>query len=706
MAVPHSPQSPPRVLHLDLAQLGVNESRVLEPEPFLDPEAGLHTLGGLGGSGLALALLARAERGGRQGALVLAVGGALRRGLPTAARLSAVARSPLTGGLAEGLAGGPAALRLGRLADGLVVVGPPALGADVVQLLQRPDGSVLATRRRWADFAALDVPGRRERLAECVGDPSRASALLVGPAAADRPLGGAVAFAHLAAAELDGQKVPTRTGRGGLGRVLGRLGVGALVLDALVLDADALSQAPPPGELLAALAASPRLRARRDGGTLELWQALAARGEVPRDLAERLGAEVRAAARDRQGCRGCPTPCGLVFDVPGGAGTPAHFGASSAFVDLAPGRTFAGQLELLAEADRLGLDALELARVLELDGVSAADALGRIRDLAQGHRTAVHLATGAAALGRLRGRMDQPLARGMAWRREASRTARAAAALVGGGTDPLRAFSALVEGAELGALARLAPPLSGIDGIGDPADPRGKGQLLGWFEDLAAASDASGFCAFSAAALLTDGPMDLDTLARESAADFAADGRGFADAGARVAFARALLDAFVGGIEELGSGRPRAVGPEVDVSTAAEYAAWRGLDAGLVPSAAARARFAAGDVPGRQLDFDARPPVQVRREGLPATTRAGRVELRGGGLAERDPAGALVVGLELPATLEQVLRRAAQLRPGAPLFDAAGLPLPSAWRDGQRVFAADWLHDGDRVDLVLALGGG
>lgn len=701
MAVPHSPQAPPRVLRLDLLQLGVNESRLLDREPFADPEAGLHALGLLGGSGLALALLARAERGGAHGALVLAVGGALRRGLPTAARLSAVARSPLTGGLAEGLAGGPAALRLGTLADAIVVSGPPAVGADVLHLLQRADGAVVATRWRFGDFLALDVPQRRERLAASVGDPSRASALLVGPGAADRPLGGAVAFAHLAAAELDGQKAPTRTGRGGLGRVLGRLGVGALVL-----EADALSQAPPPGELLAALAASPRLRARRDGGTLELWQALAARGEVPRDLAERLGAEVRAAARDRQGCRGCPTPCGLVFDVPGGAGTLAHFGASSAFVDLAPGGGFAGQLELLAEADRLGLDALELACVLELDGASAADAVGRIRDLAHGHPDTAQLAAGAAALVRLRSRRDVPLARGMAWRREANPTARAAAALVGGGTDPLRAFSALVEGAELGAMARLAPPLAGIEGIGDPADPRGKGRLLGWFEDLAAASDASGFCAFSAAALLTDGPMDLDTLARESAADFAADGRGFADAGARVAFARAMIDAHVGGLEELGAGRPRAPGPEVDVSMAADYAAWRGLDGELRPSAAARAQFAAGGVPGRRLDFGARAPAQARREVSSVATQAGCVELRGGGIVEQGLAGALLIDLELPATLEQVLRRAAQLRPGAPLFDAAGAPLPSAWRGGQRVFAADWLHDGDRVDLVLALGGG
>ena len=61
----------------------------------------------------------------------------------------------------------------------------------------------------------------------------------------------------------------------------------------------------------------------------------------------------------------------------------------------------------------------------------------------------------------------------------------------------------------------------------------------------------------------------------------------------------------------------------------------------------------------------------------------------------------------IPATLARVLAEAAALRPEArDLLLVGELPRPTVYRDGERLTANDFVHAGDRLELVLALAGG
>src|SRR6185503_11589266 len=120
------------------------------------------------------------------------------------------------------------------------------------------------------------------------------------------------------------------------------------------------------------------------------------------------------------------------------------------------------------------------------------------------------LAGGAAALARALGGDGEP--------EEAAGPERGLAARLGAfvstnGADPMRTFPFLLEA---GGRERIAALLDGVplpEGALDPDLPAAKGRLVWWHENLAAALDATGFCAFSAAGLLSDGALDLDGLA-------------------------------------------------------------------------------------------------------------------------------------------------------------------------------------------------
>src|SRR6185503_10253795 len=122
-----------RVLHVDLAALERGEP---ERPASAAPAAPWSTLASWGGSALGLACLhAAARRDPRAAApFVIAVGEAVRAGLPTAARAAVLSRAPLSGLYAEGHVGGELGARLARVADALVIEGRAACAGAVLSI--------------------------------------------------------------------------------------------------------------------------------------------------------------------------------------------------------------------------------------------------------------------------------------------------------------------------------------------------------------------------------------------------------------------------------------------------------------------------------------------------------------------------------------------------------------------------------------------
>jgi aldehyde:ferredoxin oxidoreductase len=143
-----------------------------------------------------------------------------------------------------------------------------------------------------------------------------------------------------------------------MGAVLGGLGLKAVCVRARAGRATRPREA----ALLETLARSPRLAERSRGGTLELFSSAAARGLAERGAGEALAVEAGERAAEQHGCRGCPTPCGWVFERSDGTRQGARFGASHA-LGLALGfESLDEALFLLAACDRLGIDAKRSAR--------------------------------------------------------------------------------------------------------------------------------------------------------------------------------------------------------------------------------------------------------------------------------------------------------------------------------------------------------
>jgi aldehyde:ferredoxin oxidoreductase len=475
---------------------------------------------------------------------------------------------------------------------------------------------------------------------------------------------GGVAFASLAS----GGARPSFVGRGGLGAVLGASG-----LCAVVVRAEPEPPRKPAQALVEALTSSPRLAQRSAQGTTELWHALSARGELnameddsPLDP-ERgvaLARSAREAGRERHGCRGCPTPCGWVFERSTGERQRSHFGAAHAVGPALGLDDFDDSLTLLARCDALGVDAKEAGAVLATWGravdagvVDGPDPRGDVDAL-------------VATLDRL---IEDPRARS-----GAAHLAR-----------------------ELGLdLARLP----WLDGLERPAP----GQLVWWHENLVAALDASGFCAFSAAGTLADGVLDLDRLAQALGH---VDGDELLALGASIVLARRSLETRwgIGGERD----RPSALVERLDrPEMLPAYRAARGIDADGAPLGEVWENLGR-----RRLARPWAAPV------LEAT--AVEIEPARASLAEHSPTAVVEITVRATGTLADALGAPVglQLFPGATVGDLMGelarrhpnaerlLGEPvrspvSVWRAGLRLDVDTALVDGDRIDLVLAIAGG
>ena len=685
-------RTPVRVLRVRLGGGGLERAAW---EDWSDPRPGIDVIGHAGGSGLAAALLFDAPSD--RVPLVITVGPGVRNGLPTAGRATVASRAPLGGRYAEGQVGGELAARLASLGSALVIEG--STGSDRAQVLVlEQDGSVRLE-------AATELVGRT--VADCAAllearFGSQAS-LRIGSAGI-----GGVAFASLAS----GGARPSFVGRGGLGAVLGASG-----LCAVVVRAEPEPPRKPAQALVEALTSSPRLAQRSAQGTTELWHALSARGELnameddsPLDP-ERgvaLARSAREAGRERHGCRGCPTPCGWVFERSTGERQRSHFGAAHAVGPALGLDDFDDSLTLLARCDALGVDAKEAGAVLATWGravdagvVDGPDPRGDVDALVATLDRLIEdprARSGAAHLAR---ELGLDLAR-LPWLERSVRPGVSGTALLGqcvstGGSDPMRSFPFLSDEASPERLAVLV-------GLERPAP----GQLVWWHENLVAALDASGFCAFSAAGTLADGVLDLDRLAQALGH---VDGDELLALGASIVLARRSLETRwgIGGERD----RPSALVERLDrPEMLPAYRAARGIDAdgaplGEVWENLGRRRLAR---PWAAPVLEATAvEIEPARASLAEHSSTAVVEITVRATGTLADALGAPVGLQLfpGATVGDLMGELARRHPNAERLLGEPVRSPvSVWRAGLRLDVDTALVDGDRIDLVLAIAGG
>jgi len=673
----------------------------------------------LGGSATCLGLQPQAPLASPR--LVFALGEATRRRLPSSGRVHIGARSPLTGGYTEGAVGGGLAWALlGLFGEDEPVV---ALCIDAAPGL---DAGEFVLELEPADTGAGGIAAKLVKVPDLPGNLAQrlvasslvekrgwqTAAIAAGPGARR-----GVPYGIL----VTGDDVAVTTGRGGLGTVLARLGLAAVVVKAPELGTRA--EAPIPAALARATKASPRLGERARGGTLELFVAFAARGDLwSRNRQVRLGSDEAASlTRDasaaevaHHGCRGCPTPCGLVFERPGGGRGGARFGATYA---LGPNLGFAGEgafdaaLQLLAACDHEGLDAREAGACLAL--LARATELGLQPDAALPQVEFGSLLSMLAAIEQLPAMGSLALAErlgllgesfdsgGQSARPEADLASTLGQVIATAGNDPMRSFPFLVtrpSGASESDGCVELPDGTRIEARAlDPREAAGKGQLVAWHEDLAAALDTVGFCSFSTAGLLVDGALALDTLvdwiAPAAIERGAGAGRRFVAMGAKLVMARRAL--------------------EIQWRGALKVPAW--AQEALAQPGMLDGYLAARGEAAPDLDLGARKPRPAPASISVASEAAAQPQARGdvtvlatGALGEALGDGGVCVQLDLPATCRTVLEALVKERPAAAalVFDADARLLPSVWRAGQPVGEDVLVLAGEKLELLLVIGGG
>ena len=675
-------------------------------------DAGRARLARAGGAALAAVLCERAADDDVP--LVLAVGDAVRRGLPTAARATVASRSPASGSYVDGQLGGSLARRLVRVADALTLRGTTSERGAVLVLAA--DGTArIESCPELVGAAPFDAARRLREL-----HPNTA-VLTCGPA-------GERGFEH--ASLFSGEDPPSSVGRGGLGTVFGRSGLKAIVFD--IEPSEAVIEG---AALRARLSASPRLLARAEGGSFELIEAHAARGElagpsgesVEHGDVERLRATADAGHRGQHGCAGCPTPCGWVFERPGGGRRGGRFSAVAALGPRLGLSDFDAVMRLLEACDRVGVDAKETGEALAL--LARARAEGRLGGAAlyadagalEAEIDALAsnggaLAGGAEGVARRAG-LEDALRR---VRGQSVRERKSLAALLGQcvsprGADPMRAFPFLAEdgAAELDA-DRLSLPFALPRGAADPNRSVATGRLVWWHENLSAALDATGFCAFSAGALLADGGASAEELADWILPDAWRGSGELATAlqslGCSMIILQRELNRRWGEPADADLpdwARERLDAPEVY----GEYRVLRGLDAeGRVsPEAAALcgdARIASWGAERLPAEVAAERGDSKAQPSDATTRRSGSLTLRAAGALGRvldvlD--GEWLLPLSVSALRAELIARdhRAERWVGTPSAPIAGI-----WREGRRLAEDELVGDGDALDLVVAISGG
>ncbi len=657
----------------------------------------------------------------------LAVGPSLMRGLPSAVRAVVMGYGPLDGRLREGQVGSDLGARLAPVADVLAMHGsvranPNPRDSTAQEAADQEGGTspgwVLKVDTAGPTLHCLPSlqganPQEKARVLRETFGPC--ASLCIGPAGEAR-----LPMANLAA----GEDPVCFVGRGGLGTALAQRGLQAIVLtsDPFVGKSES--------SLREKLQASPRLAARSEGGSLELFDSLAAsQGRAGREPASLELTQARV--QRRHGCAGCPTPCGWISDTDGEIPVSARFNA------LAPlgSRLGLDEIEdartLLDECNRLGIDAKEAGRGLSvlvradptLHG--STQALSRLlRQAVAGKGAGAVLRQGAAALADAEGdeHPDPSPASGLG--PDITRDLAARVGLRGG--EPMRTFPFLMgTGMEITQLAELTAPLPLPSRAADPVSSEGKGRLVWWHENLILALDQLGFCSFAAAGLLADGVMNTEQLG--AALGLSPRDPSLIEMGANLGNLWMRVQETCGLREDSPGAVPPLAQLGTDPQAPMEHEYWTLRVGGRAATADG---CAGGDaVVERALAAlrETVPPEMDQGQGVGSHDSAaplvsgprstGRVCLRSGGALGRllegtgppdlERRGVGHLSMPLPASVGEVIAQAAAQWPGAaPLLVNGGRVLPGVYRAGGALGVTDSVHEGDDLDLVLVVSGG
>lgn len=636
----------------------------------------LRELADWGGAALALA----AWKALPDARLALVVGRSVRAGQATASRASVLARSPLTGRLSQGQLGTDLGRRLGALCDGILLRGETRV-PDAVLILDASGGFRLES---VPGVKSLDTRQSAQVLGDRFGD---GSILRAGPAAH-----AGVLWSNLCA----GQDPASFVGSGGMGAVLAGTGLAALVICSPPVESEREDEG-----WFRSLVRSPRLIARAQGQSLQ---------EADRE-------PTSPESLKRHGCEGCPTPCGFVFERPGRGKGSARFSALRPLMDLVGDPDGTGLQRLLQTCNDLGVDAREAAACLRLvvehGETRGLELSALLRGLCLGEFDLPAFGEGAIALARHYAVPTPDTHLGTGRRGHASDPAHLLAQQLGvRGTEPLRSYPFLVgQHTEGSRMRSLVAPLYLPPGSGDPGSTVGKGRLLWWHENLICGVDVLGICAFTVAALLSDGVSDLEELAgRILPGDLVVPGStDRADAllamGANVLRLYRDLD-----YSGRSPGSFEVEVPEDLQVQSREYLSLRGLRPDGWPDGDSGVRLGRAEwthVPEGMLDSGAGDGGASPGRGHGGVGSRVGVELRfQGALVPRLGEG-LCLWFEGGATPAGALLATSQLFPRhAHWLVSGGQPVPAVLRRGQVLESACRLEHGDVLELVLAISGG
>jgi aldehyde:ferredoxin oxidoreductase len=444
--------------------------------------------------------------------LIFAPGTLTGTGAPCSGRLSAGAKSPLTGTIKEANSGGMAAIGLATCGVGAVILEGKPAGGQLYRLVVNADGVKIEPADSLAGQGNYDTVAKQ---VDEFGD--KISCISIGPAGEMRAGGASIAVT-------DVEHRPTRhCGRGGLGAVMGSKGVKVIVVDPSGGERpkaadmtvfrggvkklnEALTKHPLTGEGLPKFgtnalanvinAAGGYPTRNFSNGQFEGTEAIS--GERQHDVILERGGEIAHACH-----RGCTIKCSRTYvDEDGKFVTKgpeyetvwAH-GANCGIADL----------DAIAKMDRmdddLGLDTIEMGATIgvamEAGILPFGDAEGAIQlleEVRQGTPLGRLVASGAEILGRAYGVSRIPTVKGQAMPAYDPR------AIQGIGVT----YATSTMGADHTAGYAVTSNVLEVGGKVDPLSPEGQVELSRNLQIATAAIDASGLCLFVAFAVLDD----------------------------------------------------------------------------------------------------------------------------------------------------------------------------------------------------------
>ncbi|MDY0161987.1 aldehyde ferredoxin oxidoreductase family protein [Desulfobotulus sp.] len=489
-----------RILRIDMT----SGSAVFEPVP--------EAWAGLGGRGLTSAIVAAevpptCHPLGKQNKLVFAPGLLSGTRAANSGRLSAGAKSPLTGTIKESNAGGTAARMLALMGIKAIIVEGMAedkkwfgihVSHDKVRIAPTDLGGL-------GNFALVEKLGAQEG--------EKAGVLSIGPAGEMR-----MASANISVKDPQGRV--RSLGRGGLGAVMGSKGVKYISIDpgnapgityaheeafkeAAKVFAKALTDHPVSGQGLPTYGTNILLNVLHEAGGLPTRNFRTGSFDGHEGISgETMHARIEArggAGRVRHACHpGCLIQCSQVYPDKEGKVLTSGFEYESIW---AMGANCAiDDLDSLAEADRmlddLGMDTIEfgvtLGVAMEAGLLPFGDAAGMLRilkeDIATGSPLGRLFGAGAACLGKAYGMRRVPVVKGQAIPAYDPRSVR--------GMGITYATSTM--GADHTAGYTVATNILNVGGSVDPLKNEGQMELSRNLQIATAAIDSTGLCLFVA----------------------------------------------------------------------------------------------------------------------------------------------------------------------------------------------------------------